>query len=76
MTAKTAAKKSTAKKTTAKKTAAKRPANVTAPDASAEEKEAARRADTPNVELTDFDRQDEIAATDKARRDARRGDQS
>lgn len=67
-----AAKKTAAKKAAAKKTAP-RPANVVSPDASPEEKEAARRADTPNVEATDFDRQDEIAAADKARRDRRRG---
>jgi hypothetical protein len=49
----TAAKKP-AKKAAAKKTAAK-PANVVPIDASEEEK-AAARADTPNPELTDLDR--------------------
>jgi hypothetical protein len=48
----------TTKKTAAKKTAAKKTtsSNVVPADSSPEVKEAARRADTPNVEATDFDR--------------------
>lgn len=53
-----AAKKTAAKKTTAQKAAA--PASVVPADASLEEKTAARRADTPNVEATDFDRVDQL----------------
>lgn len=49
--------RSATKKTAAKKTAKKTTSsNVVPADASPEEKEAARRADTPDVEATDFDR--------------------